>query len=125
MPQHYQPGSKSGAQQGPDPAIEEAINHLTRTELSPLEEVMFNSWASANQLDDHDKPENNFDYRKLYQETGGKVFAPGELKNHTAKLGAIQTLMQAQQAHDSSSPIKQLMAAHEAQNATMPQDFPK
>jgi hypothetical protein len=124
MPQHYQPGSKSGAPQGgPDPAVEEAINHLTKTSLSPLEEVMFNSWANANQLDP-DSNESPFDYRKLYQMTGGKVYAPGELKGMTDKLGAVQTLMQAQEAHDSSSPVKQLMAAHESSQATLPQGFP-
>ena len=72
---------------------------------------MYNSWASANGLEDHDNPENPFDFRKLYQLTGGKVFAPGELKGITDRAGAIQTLMRAQEAHDSSSPIQQLMAA--------------
>lgn len=119
MSQHYKPGTKPGQPpQGPDPAVEEAINKLTQTQLSPLEEVMYNSWANANQLDT--KNEQPFDYRKLYQATGGKVFAPGELKGLTDKLNAVETLMRAQEAHESSSPVQQLMAAHQAKRQISP-----
>lgn len=100
-------------QNKPDPAVTEAIGHLTRTQLSPLEEVMFNSWAGANQLEP-DQPDNTFDYRKLYQQTGGKVFAPGELKNQTDRMSAIETLMKAQEAHEGASPVQQFMAAKNA-----------
>jgi hypothetical protein len=96
-------------QQGPDPAVMQAIQRLVQTQLSPLEEVIFNSWMQANQLEED--PSMPFDYRGLYQQTGGKVFAPGELSQQVAHQNAIQTLMQAQEQHDSMSPIKHLMDA--------------
>lgn len=96
-------------QQGPDPAVMEAIQRLVQTELDPLQEVIFQQWMTANQLEED--PSSPFDYRGLYQQTGGKVHAPGELGSQVAKQSAIQTLMQAQEAHDSMSPIKHLMDA--------------
>lgn len=104
MPQNMTSKSKP---QGPDPAVMEAIQRLIQTELSPLEEVIFQSWMNANQLEE--TPDMPFDYRGLYQETNGKVFAPGELKTKIEKQSAIQSLMQAQQAHDEQSPMKIMM----------------
>ncbi len=103
------PNPKMKPQQGPDPAVQEAIQRLVQTNLNPLEEVIFNSWMQANQLEEgSDMP---FDYRGLFKETGGKLFAPGELSRQINHQNAVQTLMQAQQAHDSASPIKHLMDA--------------
>lgn len=107
--------SPKAGQQGPDPAIGEAIHTLNRSELSPLEETMFQAWATANQLEDTDSPENTMDFRQVYQQTGGKVMPPGELKRKAEKMSAIQTLMQAQEAHDSSSPMKLMMDARAKQ----------
>ncbi len=101
--------AKMKPQQGPDPAVQQAIQRLVQTELSPLEEVIFQSWMQANQLEE--SPDMPFDYRGLYQETGGKVHAPGQLGSQIAHQNAIQTMMQAQQQHDSASPIKALMDA--------------
>jgi hypothetical protein len=92
-------------QQGPDPAVQEAINRLGQTQLSPLEEVMYNSWASANGLD----PESNdmsVDLRGVYQQTNGKVMPPGMLKNQAQRATDMNTLQQAQEAHDATSPRK-------------------
>lgn len=96
-------------QNGPDPEVQEAIHRLHRTELSPLEEVMFQSWAAANQVEDADSAENKLDMRAIYQKTGGKVLPPGQLKNHAERTTDIQTLMKAQEAHDATSPIKAMM----------------
>lgn len=96
---------------GPDPAIHDAIHRLTRTELSPLEEAMFQAWSSANQVEDGDNAENGVDLRNIYKQTGGKVLPPGQLKGHVEKAGDIQTLMKAQEAHDQASPIKAMMDA--------------
>lgn len=105
--------------QGPDPAVMEAISRLKQTELDPLEEVMFQSWASANQLDGEaaDGP----DFRAIYKQTGGKVLPPGELKRMSEKQSAIQTLMQAQEAHEAASPIKALMGDEGLDPGTMDQ----
>ena len=103
--------TNSPKQNGPDPAIEEAIHRLSRTELSPLEETMFQAWSTANQVEDGDSPENSLDLRKVYQQTGGKVLPPNQLKRHVEKSTDIQTLMKAQEAHDSTSPIKAMMEA--------------
>jgi hypothetical protein len=92
---------------GPDPAVMEAIQRLIQTELDPLEEVIFNSWMQANQLEE--TPDQPFDYRGLYKQTDGKVFAPGELESKVAKQSAIEALMQAQEAHDSQSPMQMFL----------------
>lgn len=93
--------------QGPDPAVLEAIARLQRSELDPLEEVMFQSWAVANQIDD---PETGgLDLRKIYQQTGGKVLPPGQLKQTVEKAAAMDTVKKAQEAHDQASPMKLLM----------------
>lgn len=100
---------KMKPQQGPDPQVMTAIQRLVQTNLSPLEEVIFKSWMEANQLEEN--PDTPFDYRGLYKNTGGKVFAPGELSSQISHQNAIQTLMQAQEQHDAMSPVKHLMDA--------------
>jgi hypothetical protein len=98
-------------QQGPDPAVLQAIQRLAQTQLDPLQEVIFKSWLEANQIEDADNPETPFDWRGLYQQTGGKVFAPGELSGKVNHQNAIQMLMQAQEQHDASSPMRLLQEA--------------
>ena len=100
---------KMKPQQGPDPQVMSAIQRLVQTNLSPLEEVIFKSWMEANQLEE--SPDAPFDYRGLYKNTGGKVFAPGELGNQISHQSAVSTLMQAQEMHDQQSPVKYLMDA--------------
>ena len=97
-------------QNGPDPAVQEAVQRLSRTELSPLEEVMFKSWSTANELDEVDESP-GFDLRGIYKETGGKVMPPGQLRGEAEKTLSIKTIMDAQKLHDESSPIKLLMDA--------------
>jgi hypothetical protein len=43
------------------------------TKLSPLEEMLFRAWAGAHGVDDHDDPNNHFDYRGLYKESNGQI----------------------------------------------------
>jgi len=96
---------------GPDPAVQEAVYGLNRTELSPLEETMYQSWTAANQLEDQNTPDSPFDMRDIYKQTGGKVLPPGELKRKAEKAAHIQTLMAAQEAHAAGSPIQAMMGA--------------
>jgi hypothetical protein len=100
---------KAKPQQGPDPAVMLAIQRLVQTELSPLEEVIFKSWMEANQLEE--QPDVPFDYRGLYQQTGGKVYAPGQLGSQIAHQNAMDTLTRAQADHDAASPMKAMMDA--------------
>jgi len=95
--------------QGPDPEILNAINRLKQTELSPLEEVIYNSWAQANGLEEGGEGTEGFDFRDLYMQTGGKVFPPGQLKSMAEKQGAMEMLMGAQKDHDASSPMQAMM----------------
>lgn len=100
------------AQQGPDPAVFDAIGRLNRSELSPLEETMFQAWAQANQIDDPDGQDGaGMDLRQTYTQTGGRVLPPGELKKAHEKSSAIKTIMDAQKAHENGSPIKAMMEA--------------
>lgn len=96
--------------QGPDPAIQEAASRLKQTQLSPLEEVMFQSWANANGLEDHHKMNYPFDVKSLYQQTGGKVFPPGQLKDMLQRQADIQTMKSAVDQHDMLNPMKLLQA---------------
>ena len=96
-----------GKDQGPDPEVQTAIQRLTRIELSPLEEAMFQSWATANQLEEFVEPQDGsgVDIRELYQQSGGKVMPPGQLKSQIEKESAMECLMKAQEAHDAQSPM--------------------
>jgi len=98
------------AQTGPDPDILNAINRLKQTELSPLEEVIYNSWAQANGLEEGGEGTEGFDFRDLFMQTGGKVFPPGQLKGMAEKQAAMQMLQEAQSAHDQSSPMNAMMS---------------
>lgn len=97
--------NKPQTPQGPDPAIQQAANRLGRTDLSPLEEVMFQSWANANQIEDPDNPESKFDFREFYKSSNGKILPPGQLKGMSEKASDIATLIGAQKAHDEASPM--------------------
>ena len=54
------------------------------TTLSPLEEALFNSWARAHGVYDHDDPNNRFDYRGLYKQTNG-MLQPGHVVRSMAQ----------------------------------------
>lgn len=43
------------------------------TQLSPLEEALFQSWARAHRVEDHNDPENRFDYRGMYKQSNGNI----------------------------------------------------
>lgn len=104
-------------QQGPDPAIQEAVKRITRVELTPLEEQLFKGWMAANGMDEAiDSPDHPIDFRSIYQQTNGKVLPPGQLQRQTEKQADIQTIMQAQDAHDSASPIQALMDGFDNQS---------
>lgn len=49
------------------------------TQLSPLEETLFQSWARAHRIENHDDPSNSFDHRGVYKRTNGLIHPPGHL----------------------------------------------
>lgn len=49
------------------------------TQLSPLEETLFQTWARAHRIDNHDDPTNSFDHRGVYKRTNGLVHPPGHI----------------------------------------------
>jgi hypothetical protein len=46
------------------------------TKLDPMTEHLFQAWARAHGVQDHDSPKNSFDYRGLYQQSQGRIM-PG------------------------------------------------
>lgn len=58
------------------------------TQLDPLSEVLFQSWARAHGIDNHDDPNNRFDHRGLYQQSNGKILPPKFLQDMTAQHNA-------------------------------------
>jgi hypothetical protein len=53
------------------------------TKLSPLEEVLFRTWARANGVDNHDDPNNYFDHRGLFKQSNGLIQPIGVVKSIT------------------------------------------
>lgn len=46
------------------------------TKLDPMTEHLFQAWSRAHGVQDQDSPQNSFDYRGLYQSSGGHIY-PG------------------------------------------------
>lgn len=109
MPGPVNPGNPANK---PDPAVLEASQRLKRVDLSPLEEQLFKGWMTANGMDETVDPDDHtgqIDYRDVYKQTKGEVLPHGQLQKRTQKQLDIQTMMQAQEAHEAASPIQSLM----------------
>lgn len=91
------------------------------TTLDPLSEALFPHWMRANGVDPEGVDDHTYDYRGVYQQTGGQVHPPGHLAGiadkintlHAGRHPGIQGMMdmmngggQAEQA----DPIQQLQA---------------
>jgi hypothetical protein len=75
-----------------DPPTEKALNDIQDTELTPLEEALFQSWAAANQIEKPDRADDPTDYRGIYKATNAKVLPFGQLKQITKKINAEEML---------------------------------
>lgn len=51
------------------------------THLTPLEETLFQSWTKANQVDNHDHPDNTFDHRGMFKSMNGQIHPPGAVND--------------------------------------------
>ena len=69
-----------------------AVSDLQNTKLPPLEEILFTSWAKANQVKNPDEEAGEVDLRGIYQSTGGKVLPFGELKRIVRSVNNEKTL---------------------------------
>lgn len=50
-----------------------------QSQLDPLKEVLFKSWAMAQGIQDPDAPDNHADLRGMYNKTNGQIHPPGTL----------------------------------------------
>lgn len=87
------------------------------TQLSPLEEALFQSWARAHRVEDHNDPDNQFDYRGTYKETNGQIHPPGLIN----KMAADHNAMMNEQGEGGEA-IDPAMAAVEHQKNLMEAD---
>lgn len=78
-----------------DSPTEHALNKLQNTELSPMEEALFKSWAAANQIKKPDSADDPTDYRGIWKETGGRVLPYGQLQQFANRTKNEQTLVKA------------------------------
>lgn len=69
-----------------DQKTNDALSHLQNTQLTPMEEALFQAWAKANQIKKPDDPTNQVDLRGIYQMSGGTILPNGELKRITDQL---------------------------------------
>lgn len=73
-----------------------AISKLQDTQLTPMEEALFQAWTKANQIKKPDAPNDRVDYRGIYRATGGAILPNGQLKAIADKTNAeseLQTIL--------------------------------
>jgi hypothetical protein len=47
------------------------------TQLSPLEQILFQKWIADNNIQDLDNPDSHYDYRGFFKQTRGAPHPPG------------------------------------------------
>lgn len=62
------------------PQAEQSLQRLQDTELTPLEEALFQAWTKANQIENPDDPKDITDYRGIWRGVNGLVLPRGEVK---------------------------------------------
>jgi len=60
-----------------------------QTTLSPLHEVLFKHWATANGVQDPDEQNNHYDYRGMYLQSNGAVQPQGAIGNAAGSYNRI------------------------------------
>lgn len=85
------------------------------TQLNPLEEALFQAWARAHRIENHNDPSNSFDHRGVYKRTNGLIHPPGHINQLADEHNA------AAEAQDSGAggAIDPAMAAVEHQKNQM------
>lgn len=69
-----------------------ALSKLQDTQLTPMEEALFQAWTKANQIKKPDAPDDRVDYRGIYRATGGAILPNGQLKEIAEKSNAQSQL---------------------------------
>lgn len=77
------------------PEAEGALNQLQDTNLTGMEEALFQAWTKANQIEEPDDPKDTIDYRGIWKSTNGRVLPFGELKKMADNYNNAHTLEQA------------------------------
>lgn len=80
-----------------------------QSKLSPLHEILFKHWATANGIQDTDAPDNHYDYRGMFQQSGGQMQPPGAIQGaadgyNRIKQNPIQPMPSHSQAPQLTSP---------------------
>lgn len=93
------------------------------TQLSPLEEALFQSWARAHRIDNQDDPNNKFDHRGVYKRTNGLIHPPGHINQMAAEHNAAQEGQEGGEALDPAMALvehqKNQMDAEKAKRSDM------
>ena len=96
-----------------------AISKLQDTQLTPMEEALFQAWTKANQIKKPDAPNDRVDYRGIYRATGGAILPNGQLKEIADKTNAeseLQTLLQQRMMDHVDKMTKQKISEMSATN---------
>lgn len=96
-----------------------AISKLQDTQLTPMEEALFQAWTKANQIKKPDAPNDRVDYRGIYRATGGAILPNGQLKEIADKTNAeseLQTLLQQRMMDHVDKMTKQKISEMNATN---------
>lgn len=91
------------------------------TQLSPLEETLFKTWARAHGVAEPDHPENFFDYRGLYKQSNGLIHPNGMVPQMAAAHNAG---IQPQEGTEINNPDP-FMAAAEIHKANLDSESKK
>lgn len=62
-----------------------------QSQLDPLKEVLFKSWAMAQGIQDPDAPDNHADLRGMYNKTNGQIHPPGTLTGHQDTINRVMS----------------------------------
>lgn len=72
----------------------DALSHLQDTDLTPMEEALFQAWTKANHIKKPDAPNDHVDYRGIFKETNGAILPNGALNRMAGKMNSEEQLKQ-------------------------------
>lgn len=72
----------------------DALSTLQNTQLSPMEEALFQAWTHANGIEKPDAEGNTVDYRGIYKGSNGMILPNGQLAQIANKSNAQSKLEQ-------------------------------
>lgn len=85
------------------------------TTLNPLEEQLFQGWAKAHRLGDHNDPANTFDYKGVYKRTNGMIHPPGHINQLAAEHNAAAKTSESSSQGTPTDPAAVMVEHHKNQ----------